>query len=109
MEWAGHISYLLDTRHGNYEGQKYDVISSDVTISGDGAYNNMVGNYSLNEVRIPRNTRLSVIEIIRQVIGRVALNKPEDNIESHSRFQVLLLSASPQGMHGSMKSSIELG
>ncbi|KAI9554949.1 hypothetical protein GHT06_020230 [Daphnia sinensis] len=54
-------------------------------VSGDGIYNIMVENHSFTEVSIPRNTKLGVIEIIRQVIGKVALNnseeKPKEKIE----------------------------
>ncbi|KZR96013.1 Uncharacterized protein APZ42_009890, partial [Daphnia magna] len=46
-------------------------------VSGDGMYNIMVENHSFTEVNIPRNTKLGVIEIIRQVIGKVALNKSD--------------------------------
>ncbi|KZS20261.1 Uncharacterized protein APZ42_013108 [Daphnia magna] len=35
----------------------------------------MVENHSFTEVNIPSNTKLGVIEIIHQVIGKFALNK----------------------------------
>ncbi|KZS02179.1 Uncharacterized protein APZ42_000884, partial [Daphnia magna] len=43
-------------------------------VLGDGMYNIMVENHSFTEVNIPRNTKLGVIEIIRQVIRKIALN-----------------------------------
>uniref|UniRef100_A0A0P4ZJF0 RNA-directed DNA polymerase n=2 Tax=Daphnia magna TaxID=35525 RepID=A0A0P4ZJF0_9CRUS len=46
-------------------------------VSGDGAYNIIVENHSLQQVTIPRNTKLGVIEIAQQIIGKVALNTSE--------------------------------
>ncbi|KAI9554902.1 hypothetical protein GHT06_020180 [Daphnia sinensis] len=43
-------------------------------VSGDGTYQIIVENHSLNQVNIPRNTTLGVIEIINQVIRKVALD-----------------------------------
>ncbi|KZS10356.1 Uncharacterized protein APZ42_025183 [Daphnia magna] len=46
-------------------------------VSGDGTYNIAVENHSLNQVKIPRNTKLGVIEIIHRVIGKIALDERE--------------------------------
>ncbi|XP_045023720.1 uncharacterized protein LOC123468122, partial [Daphnia magna] len=46
-------------------------------VSGDGTYNIVVENHSLNQVKIPRNTKLGVIEIIHHVIGKIALDQRE--------------------------------
>ncbi|KZR98345.1 Uncharacterized protein APZ42_006282, partial [Daphnia magna] len=46
-------------------------------VSGDVAYNIIVENHSLQQVTIPRNTKLGIIEIVHQVIGKVALNTSE--------------------------------
>ncbi|KZS05780.1 Uncharacterized protein APZ42_030939 [Daphnia magna] len=46
-------------------------------VSGDGMYNIVVENHSLNQVKIPRNTKLGVIEIIHYFIGKTALDQRE--------------------------------
>ncbi|KZS08150.1 Uncharacterized protein APZ42_027948 [Daphnia magna] len=59
-------------------------------VSEDGMYNIMVENHSFTEVNIPRNTKLGVIEIIRQVIGKVALNKSEPKL--NETFEAFVIS-----------------